>query len=108
MENFVLLNYYDIFDKIKDKLETRESNMEDAFKDNHKTPAKRNVNRENFWKDYQQKGYLFVVKKYAGYSKFGRIKRRLKVILKFILKKLGVYNFIHKFTAKRYEKETFK
>lgn len=97
-----------VFEDIKGTLILRQSNIEDAFKDNHKTPAKWNINRPNFWKDYKAHGYLFVVKKYAGYSIRGRLKRSLKILAKNIAEKTGVYNFIHKFTAKKYEKETFK
>ncbi len=96
------------FERVKDKIELRESNLEDAFRDNHKRPAKRNVNRDAFWRDYHAKGYAYVLRKYSSYTKTGRIKRWAKFTLKAIIKKIGLYNFVHKFTQKKYQKDTYK
>ena len=96
------------FERITDKLERRESNLEDAFKDNHRHPAKMNVNRERFWADYYKNGYAYVLKKYSSYSKWGRFKRWVKIKTKSITKAIGLYKFIHKFTSKKYQKDTYK
>lgn len=98
----------DFYNQVKDKLICRESNIADAFYDNHKKPAKMNVNRESFWRDYKARGYLYVAQKYSAYTAIGRIKRQTKIVLKEISKKLNIYSFIHKFTQKKYQKETFK
>lgn len=96
------------YEQIKHNLECRESNIEDAFYDNHKKPAKMNVNREKFWADYQKHGYLYVAQKYSDYTTMGKILRQTKFILKDISKKLNIYSFIHKFTQKKYQKDTYK
>ncbi len=96
------------FDRVKNALDLRESNLQDAFRDNHKHPAKMNINRENFWIDYYEKGYSFVLRKYSSYSPWGRFKRQLKIKTKSILKSIGLYNFIHKFTQKKYQRDTYK
>lgn len=98
----------DLYNDVKENLVCRESNLKDAFFDNHKKPAKMNVNRDNFWRDYQKNGYLFVAQKYSQYTTVGRIKRQTKIILKELSKKLNIYSFIHKFTQKKYQKDTYK
>ncbi len=97
-----------LYNEVKDNLVCRGSNIEDAFYDNHKKPAKMNVNRDNFWRDYQAHGYLYVAQKYSAYTTVGRIKRQTKIIIKEITKKLNIYSFIHKFTQKKYQKDTYK
>lgn len=91
-----------VFEEIKDTLEYRESSIADAFKDNHSKPSKRNPQREQFWKDYHANGYLYVVRKYAGYSTMGKIKRQIKFKTKDFIKLIGIYEFIHKITLKKY------
>lgn len=97
-----------MFDTVKSQLDYRESNLEDAFYDNHKKPAKHNIHRDEFWDDYHQFGYRYVVSKYAGYNTVGKIKRQTKIIIKAITKKIGIYNFVHHFTKKKYQKEVYK
>lgn len=99
------LNFYN---EVKDNLICRESNISDAFYDNHKKPAKMNVNRENFWRDYETHGYLYVAQKYSAYTIAGRMKRQIKIIVKEISIKLKIYEFIHKITIKKYQKDTYK
>lgn len=96
------------YNTIKDSLICRESTVEQAFFDNHKRPAKINVNRENFWRDYHQNGYRFVARKYADYTTIGRIKRKTKIVVKALSKRLGIYRFIHQITLRKYQKETYK
>ncbi len=98
----------DFYDSVKDKVICRNSNIEEAFYDNHRRPAKMNVNRDVFWEDYNKKGYLFVAKKYSQYTAIGKMKRKTKFVLKSLSKKIKIYNFIHKFTQKKYQKDTYK
>ncbi len=98
----------DFYNQVSQNLACRESNLADAFYDNHKKPAKMNVNRDNFWADYQKNGYLFVAQKYSQYTTVGKIKRQTKIVLKELSKKLNIYSFIHKFTQKKYQKDTYK
>ena len=96
------------FQKISTKLELRKSSIIDAFYDNHKKPAKRNINREKFWADYHKYGYEYVLKKYASYTIAGKIKRQMKIFAKKAASRLGIYSFIHQFTQKKYQGETYK
>lgn len=97
-----------IYEEVKTNFIARESNLEDAFYDNHKKPAKMNANRERFWADYQAHGYLYVAQKYSAYTMVGKIKRQLKFRAKDLSKTLHLYDFIHKFTARKYQKDTYK
>lgn len=96
------------YEQMKHSLICRDSSIEQAFYDNHKRPAKMNVNRENFWRDYQTNGYLYVARKYSAYTTVGRIKRQARALLKELSKKLGVYRLIHKFVQRKYHKATYK
>lgn len=90
----------ELFEEIKSNLEYRESNVKEAFKENHKRPAKKNPQREQFWKDYKANGYLFVVKKYASYSLIGKIKVQAKIKVKQLFKVVGLYKIIHAINLK--------
>lgn len=96
------------FESVKSCFDIRDSNLEDAFRDNHKKPAKMNINRDNFWNDYHAYGYLYVLKKYSSYTTAGKAKRQMKFFAKRLSKTIGVYTFIHKFTQKKYQRETYK
>lgn len=96
------------FESVKECFEIRESNLEDAFRDNHKKPAKRNINREKFWADYQRHGYLYVLQKYASYTTIGKAKRQIKIHIKELTRHLGIYPLIHKLTQKKYQGVAYK
>ena len=48
--------------------------------------------RERFWKDYSNKGFKYITKKYGGYSK----KQLIKKFIKCILFKIGVLKLIRR------------
>lgn len=88
------------FEELKTSFDYRESDVNDAFKNNHKKPSRRNVKREQFWNDYKAKGYLYVVRKYASYSTFGKIKIQTKFKIKKLFKVVGLYKLIHAINLK--------
>lgn len=67
-----------IFEKIKDKVEWRESNTIDCLQPNLIKPTERPPKREKFWFDYRKKGISFVIKKYTGISFVNIIKHKFK------------------------------
>ena len=67
----------ELFDKIKEKVEWRESNTTDCLQPNLIRPTERSPRREEFWNDYRKKGISFVLKKYTGKSLMSRIKRKV-------------------------------
>lgn len=70
-----------LFEKIKDKVEWQESNVNDCLQPNLIKPTEKSPRREEFWADYQKKGISFVLKKYAGSSVMSKVKRKLRKIL---------------------------
>lgn len=72
----------DYFKQVSNHLTYFESTIDDAFKNNHHSPSKENPKREEFWNDYYNKGYEFVLKKYADYSLFGKLKWHFKKIIR--------------------------
>lgn len=92
-----------VFEEIKSILEYRESNLTDAFKENHFKPARKNPQRAQFWEDYYENGYVYIVRKYAGYTTFGRIKRQVKFKAKELTKLMGLYKIIHKVSLIKYD-----
>lgn len=72
----------EIFEKVKDKVEWRESNTTDCLQPNLIRPTERSTRREEFWMDYHRKGISFVIKKYTGVSFMTKVKRKVKEILR--------------------------
>lgn len=96
------------FDAVRGQMRLRPSNLEDAFRDNHKRPAKKNLRRDSFWNDYWEHGYLYVLRKYSAYTLTGRAKRQIKAKLKGLSKRLGVYAAVHKITQRKYQRDTYR
>jgi ferredoxin len=67
-----------LFENIMNNIDLMESDVEAAFRYNHKNSKKMNPQREQFWQDYYRCGYLYVAKKYANYSLIGKIKWHTK------------------------------
>ena len=70
-------------------LELRESNLEDCRQRNShlNKPTPYPPGREKFWEDYFSCGYEYVLKKYFGYTLFGRLKNSLLLP---VLRKTGL------------------
>ncbi len=81
-----------IFDNITNEIDYFESNIIDAFKSNHNRPAKINPQRERFWQEYKEKGYIYILNKYANYSTTGKIKWEAKNIARRLMVLLGLRN----------------
>lgn len=71
----------ELFERITDKVEWRESSTTDCLQPNLIKPTERSPRREEFWKDYQRKGISFVLKNYTGISFMSKIKCKIKEIL---------------------------
>ena len=57
-----------LFQRISESLDYRESNTKDCIQHNLHTPSLASPLREQFWTDYWDKGFEYVLKKYAGYG----------------------------------------
>ncbi len=78
----------DLFQKISN-LQCQESTIKDCLQRNLHTPTALSPQRDQFLKDYWDRGFEFVLKQYAGYSFWGQMKAK---VIKPILTKLGLMN----------------
>ena len=72
-----------ILDEVKDKLIWRETRIEDSMQPPLKAPFPKPETREQFWKDFENKDFSYIAKKYGGlaplwYKAIRKIKRLVK------------------------------
>ncbi|TWH79379.1 coenzyme F420-reducing hydrogenase beta subunit [Sedimentibacter saalensis] len=58
-----------IFDGIRESIESYEIKDTSYLQPQLCAPTSRNILSKDFWKDYKNKGYMYVVKKYTGHSR---------------------------------------
>lgn len=75
----------DLFESIKENMIIRNSNIVDCLQPNLQQPTKENSKTEVFWKDYDKRGFRYIIKKYADYGIFREILRKVKGKIKRIL-----------------------
>lgn len=68
----------DLFQKISENIYRRESNTKDCFQHNLYAPTPVSPNRPQFWRDYYDKGFRFVLNKYMGYGLTAKFKREIR------------------------------
>jgi hypothetical protein len=70
------------------------SKIEDcaANQGNMHTPAPLNPRRDEFWTDYSQRGFDYVIRKYTGYG----FKKEFKHRLRYLLDRMGLLEIIRK------------
>lgn len=71
----------ELFEKIKDTVDWKESNTTDCLQPNLIRPTEKSPKREAFWADYEKKGLSYVIKKYTNTSFKTRIKRTVKKLI---------------------------
>ena len=67
-----------IFNLIKDKLILKQSDCKSCMQPQLDHPAKAADNRMDFWNDYRENGFEYVVNKYCRYSKMDKLKIFIK------------------------------
>lgn len=82
-----------LFQKISKNLGYRESTIRDCLQWNLHTPTALSPQRDQFWKDYWDRGFEFVLKQYAGYSLWGQLKAK---VIKPIFEKAGLITFVRR------------
>lgn len=75
-----------LFQNIYDQINFRESNTSDCIHHNLHEPYQSASQREQFWRDYWDKGFEYVLKAYAGYG----VKNFIKIFALNGLKKFGL------------------
>jgi coenzyme F420-reducing hydrogenase beta subunit len=74
----------ELFNNIRKDLYYQKSNTTDCLQPNLHTPSLASSKRDQFWKDYRDKGFEYVLKKYTGYGFVGQSKKAAaKVLNKF-------------------------
>ena len=79
-----------LLENIKQNLILKESNTQDCLQPQLNEPSKPSHDRSKFWKDYETRGYEYVVKKYAGYN----MKNISKMKLRRVLDSMGLLTLI--------------
>lgn len=83
----------ELVEKIKDKVEWRESNAVDCMQNMLNRPTPRPDTREDFWNDYQEKGISFAIKKYSVDTPFLRkAVRNAKRLIKKLLERTHIFS----------------
>lgn len=102
--SLVLLNTHkgqEVFSKVKNELQYKESNTNDCFQAHLLYPSRRPKNRDVFWRDYKSRGLKYVLNKYGKGSYFNRFKQFVMMLTR----KLGIYNFIASYYLKLMKKQ---
>ena len=80
-----------LFEIIQDNIEYRPSRLEDCMQHNLKNPSVFSEKTEEFWKDYADHGFEYIAKKYVNTSLKAKLRSKLKLVLKPILVKTGLW-----------------
>ncbi len=78
---------HQLFSKIKNNINFIEVEKEKCLQKNLVEITELPKEYEQFWKDFNKKGYKYIAKKYSYYGIKNRIMIKLKEIIKFIIKK---------------------
>lgn len=70
-----------LFEKIKETVEWRESNVEDCLQPNLVRPTERPANRDEFWRDYNTNNISYILKKYVGVTAMTKLKSKVKILI---------------------------
>ena len=75
----------DYFNRIQDSIIFKETNIENSMQRAFISPENRPESREQFWKDFEKRGFSYILKKYGG--KASLLELGIKIIKKYIFKK---------------------
>lgn len=68
----------ELFERIKDSLEWRESNIVQCRQDNLESPTLVSKRRKEFWLDYHRNGIEYIMKKYGTIPKYEKVKCKVE------------------------------
>lgn len=75
-----------VFDSIKDRVKWKETRLEDSMQPPLIAPFPEPRNRKNFWNDFENKDFNYIVKKYGGKGIKNKIKNALRRIKRKLIK----------------------
>lgn len=76
----------EVFDAIKGRVKWRETRLEDSMQPPLIAPFPEPRNRKNFWNDFENKDFNYIVKKYGGTGIKNKIKNALRRIKRKLIK----------------------
>lgn len=71
-----------LFDKVKDSLTYKSTRIEDSLQPPLVAPFPRPDNREQFWKDFRNKDFTYITKKYGDYGTANKVRHKLGSIIR--------------------------
>ena len=74
----------DAFEMVKNQVTWKQTKLEDSLQPPLKAPFPKPENREQYWKDFKNNTFEYVIKKYCGYG----LKNKIKSFLKYIIRKI--------------------
>jgi len=66
---------------IQESIVARQSSIQDCLQHNLLAPTVPSPNREQFWREYETKGFEYVLKKYGGLGYKQRVRRIIRIVL---------------------------
>ena len=78
----------EMFEQIKEKCIYKKCEVEKCLQHNLKEPTRKPEKQEQFWKDYEKRGYSYIAKKYGVVG----VKSVLKNKFQILMIKFGVRN----------------
>lgn len=76
----------DLFEKVQNDIIVVPCRIEDSLQDPLKAPFPKPDGRDTFWKEYHEKGFLYITKKYAGNNLKTKVDKKYAEIRKIIKK----------------------
>lgn len=67
----------ELFNSVKEALDYRRSNVKECWQMNLEKPTPASPQRDAFWRDYQEKGVKYIMKKYGSVSLIARVKNKV-------------------------------
>ncbi len=82
--NVVLINTTkgeQLFEKVKDGIHYEESDVKSCLQPQLQYPTERSEKREQYWRDYEKRGFSYVARKYGMVGFSDRVKAKVKKII---------------------------
>ena len=82
--NVVLINTTkgeQLFEKVKDGIHYKESDVKSCLQPQLQYPTERSEKREQYWRDYEKRGFSYVARKYGMVGFSDRLKAKVKKII---------------------------
>lgn len=86
-----------LFEEVKSNIVFIKSDTKECLQPNLYRPSYQSPIRIKFWKDYQNKGFIYVLKKYADYGFNAKIRNCIRKVIRLLLEKVGLLSIVKKY-----------